>query len=66
MRAIRFIIALFKFILWGEEVTSDEKQARLEICGSCELRMGKRCGECGCYLEKKASWSSESCPENKW
>lgn len=66
MKAIRFIIALFKFILWGEEVTSDEKQARLAICEGCQFREDTKCGKCGCYLTKKTSWSSESCPENKW
>lgn len=66
MKAIRFIIALFKFILWGEEVTGEEKQSRLAICETCEFREDKKCGKCGCYLIKKTSWSSESCPEKKW
>jgi len=66
MRLFRFAIALFKYLLWGEEVTADEKKARLAVCEPCEFREDKKCGICGCYLEKKASWSSESCPENKW
>jgi topoisomerase IA-like protein len=66
MKVLRFFIALFKYLLWGEEVTEEEKHSRLAVCETCEFREGKRCGKCGCYLEKKASWSSESCPENKW
>ncbi len=66
MKLIKFIIALLKFILYGEEVTQEEKNIRLNICNTCAFKHYNKCGKCGCYLDKKTSWSSESCPENKW
>lgn len=53
-------------------VTDDEKAARLEICRNCErvdegkTRAKDRCLECGCFIEKKTSWRSQSCPLGKW
>ena len=66
MKALRFIWALFKYILWGEEVTHEVKDHRLSICHQCPHRLDKNCGICGCSLERKARWSSESCPKKKW
>lgn len=66
MKILRFILALIRFILFGEEVTREVKDQRLSICQTCPMKQDKKCGYCGCYLDKKASWSSESCPENKW
>ena len=52
MKVIRFIIALTKYIIWGDQVTTDKYNNRMAICD--------------CYLKKKAKWSTESCPQNKW
>jgi len=65
-RLIRFIIALFKYIIWGDQVTNDKYISRITICDSCSDKCGSKCCICGCYLSKKARWSTESCPKNKW
>ena len=66
MKVIRFIIALFKYIIWGDQVTTDKYNNRMAICEQCTSRCGNKCCICGCYLNKKAKWSTESCPQNKW
>jgi hypothetical protein len=50
------------------KVDADVKAERLAACEGCELRVGDRCSHpaCGCVLEVKAGWASESCPEGKW
>jgi len=50
----------------GDHVNQREYDTRLEICSNCKDRCGKTCCLCGCYLNKKAKWSTESCPKNKW
>ena len=44
---------------------------RLEICKSCEFFNNKnekliRCNKCGCLLNIKTLFKSQSCPINKW
>ena len=65
-RLIRFIIALFKYIIWGDQVTTDKYISRIAICDSCSDKCGSKCCIGGCYLNVKAKWSTESCPKNKW
>ena len=66
MRVFRFIWALIKYMIKGDHVNQREYDTRLEICSNCKDRCGKTCCLCGCYLSKKAKWSTESCPKNKW
>ncbi len=66
MRIFRFIKALLKYIFIGNQVNQREYDMRLEICSACNDKCGKKCCLCGCYLNKKAQWSTESCPKNKW
>ena len=66
MKVIRFIIALFKYLIWGDQVTVDKYNNRILICNQCADKCGSKCCICGCYLNKKAKWSTESCPQNKW
>lgn len=51
-----------------KHVTTEELQARLKICDTCEMRDGDRCNSmnCGCILSIKAKWKSERCPLHKW
>lgn len=41
---------------------------RLNICQNCEFfdSTAFRCKQCGCFLNIKANWASESCPLEKW
>jgi hypothetical protein len=66
IRVIRFIKALVKYLIWGEQVEQRVYDQRMMICTSCNDRCGKKCCLCGCYVSKKAQWSTESCPKNKW
>ena len=65
-RIFRFIIALTKYIIWGNRVSVDKYNNRMAICKTCDERCGRKCCVCGCYLTKKLKWSTESCPKNKW
>ena len=53
-----------------ERANQDLIEARLEICrqcASCEItNMICREKSCGCYVQIKAGWASESCPLLKW
>ena len=56
MRIFKFILALFKYLIWGDRVSVDKYNTRMAICDSCTYRCGTKCGVCGCYLTKKAKW----------
>lgn len=51
-----------------KKVDEEIFQKRLDICKTCELfdKDQTRCKKCGCFLNIKASWSSEKCPIDKW
>lgn len=57
---------------WGKAgfslVPEKELTERLNICYDCPLydEDSNRCKECGCFVDKKARLSSESCPIDKW
>ena len=47
------------------------QQERLNICKQCDKYdnlnpENPTCKECGCYLNIKTAWASESCPLKKW
>lgn len=71
-RVIRFIKALWRYILYGNKVSFTEYVNRLNICRDCiELNPDINadrytCKICGCYLTKKVKMSTEKCPKNKW
>jgi hypothetical protein len=66
MRILRFLKALFVFILRGETTSPLEENQRMEICIRCEHNLGKTCEVCGCVLKAKVKMSTESCPKSKW
>lgn len=66
MRMIRFIKALVKYIIFGKRVEFADYIFRLRVCNECPLRDDWKCGKCGCYLDKKAKMSTETCPEGNW
>jgi len=67
-RIIRFIKAIWKYILYGKRVSFDEFVDRLTICSVCPCLDEEKwiCGKCGCYLLKKVRMSTENCPDKKW
>jgi len=44
----------------------NEIASRLAICENCEIREGKKCGDCGCYIEHKTRLANEECPKGYW
>lgn len=50
------------------ETPDDEYRRRLLRCEVCNLRNGHACSHpnCGCTLERKASWAGEQCPVGRW
>lgn len=65
-RVARFIWALTKYIFVGRNVAKKVYEKRLSECHSCQHLFKNKCGMCGCYVEYKAKWSTESCPIKKW
>ena len=60
-------VAVAEFVADGLRTVSVETyRRRLEICGECPARRGKRCGACGCYLPWKARGRVFRCPLGKW
>lgn len=51
-------------------VSSEDKKARLDLCGACEHHKGKgiqmRCLKCGCFMKIKAGFAEAKCPVGKW
>ena len=54
--------------LWGLILTPDEKNARMDICNSCEFlfKPTSTCKKCGCFMTTKTAIASANCPINKW
>lgn len=67
-RIIRFVKALWKYILYGDRVSFNQYVDRMKVCSECLMFRNDNwtCGKCGCYIDKKAKMTTESCPENKW
>lgn len=70
MRIFRFLRSLIRYAVYGhfKEVSFNEYANRIHICSQCENLNKEKwtCGICGCYLTKKAKWSTECCPIEKW
>ena len=65
----RFVRALIKHAANGFTVVSNALYiSRVSTCLECPKYKPEddTCGICGCYIDKKALWDSESCPEDKW
>lgn len=60
-RAGQFVMTGF-----GPLVGTEVFERRLSICTLCPSRTDTRCGECGCPIEKKASYPQEFCPIGNW
>jgi hypothetical protein len=67
MKILRLIYAVYKYIIYGDTVNKVIYDNRISICNSCDFLVdGSKCGVCGCYVRKKAKWTTEHCPKNKW
>lgn len=52
------------------DVPAAERQRRLAVCAQCPLLLAtvRRCRhrDCGCWVDEKAGWATEECPEDCW
>ena len=69
----RYIRNFFKFIYTSfrkkfERVSFSKYQERLEVCEVCPFLHFKerRCTDCGCWVDNKAKWTYEECPQGYW
>ena len=56
-------------VLAGEDPISEvEKAGRITVCEGCEffVTTDRRCSKCGCWIDAKAGFRTQRCPENKW
>jgi len=68
-KAKNFTKASLNFIRSGFKKAPEEVyDSRVLTCLSCDEYDSKEdsCSKCGCYINIKADWLSESCPLNKW
>jgi hypothetical protein len=57
-----------KAVVQGEpNLTVEQVAARLAACASCDqLRSNRSCAKCGCFVDAKARFRSQTCPLRKW
>jgi len=61
-QAMNFAKALASHAKDGARLVSDAVyELRMAECLTCEERIGDRCAACGCPVDAKASWASETC-----
>ena len=52
-----------------DKVSDDEYNKRLEYCKSCDNLISGMCMKCGCYVEFRAAFKIQKCPDancRKW
>ena len=47
-------------------VDDAQYRQRLEVCRTCDHRVGKRCTACGCWIGLKARGRAFTCPLDRW
>ncbi len=49
-------------------VEDAEVARRLAICQACEYLIAgeRRCSKCGCFVEVKARFRTQACPQGRW
>lgn len=48
-------------------LTAQQVAERLAACRSCDqLRSNRTCAKCGCFVDAKARFRSQTCPLRKW
>ena len=53
-----------------EHVSENVKRHRTRLCAGCDFSLppedNPSCSQCGCFINIKTGWASESCPIGKW
>ena len=52
----------------AQTVSDDIKDARMELCNSCEFLFTptNQCKKCGCFVKIKTGFAPFKCPIGKW
>lgn len=53
----------------GERASDDLYEKRLSFCKECEFLISGTCYKCGCYVELRAAFKEQRCPDTscrKW
>jgi hypothetical protein len=68
-RAANFVQATAQHVVTGMKNADDTLyKERISICEKCPLfdTQHRRCKECGCFMDIKARWLEQKCPQDKW
>jgi hypothetical protein len=70
-QGVSFGMAAFRHMFGGfQTVEESGLEQRISICEACPSKLfdpDKRiCNSCGCYVDWKARWATESCPKSHW
>ncbi|MCA9080850.1 MAG: hypothetical protein KDA58_09840 [Planctomycetaceae bacterium] len=70
-RAVNFGTAVTRHVAHGlQQLPPAQVQARVKICEQCpQFRASDRtcaAAGCGCFIDIKATWVSEQCPQQRW
>ncbi len=49
----------------NDKVSETEYQKRLEFCKNCDNLISGVCMKCGCYVEFRAAFKKQKCPDVK-
>ena len=49
-----------------DRAKESERERRLTICKQCERLLVGMCAACGCYVELRTSYHSQTCPYDQW
>lgn len=49
-----------------QKSSEKEYEDRLEVCTECDKLTEGLCRLCGCYVEYRAAFKSNDCPQKKW
>lgn len=69
LQTLLFLIALIDHVLSGSTLASPQLLShRLNVCERCRLMNPERrvCNACGCHVDLKATWETETCPKGFW
>lgn len=69
VKSYNYLKAVSKRVLSGfENVNETTYYDRVHCCSRCPefIHEHKECSVCGCPVETKASWKTETCPKGKW
>jgi len=55
-----------RILRWEEGCLKCDMLIKRTVEKNGKVRESTRCRKCGCHMQKKTEWASESCPENQW